>query len=139
MKRTILSFSILSFPILSCAIMVTVAFAFIAGSACAAPITMQIRGPGSQLSTIAVSGLKSLSGDDDHHISSEFITTLRKDLELSGYFRIIDPHAYGEDPQSSAFELGQLNFEDWRSISADFLIKGSVAADASGIKLTAYL
>jgi len=64
--------------------MLAFAFAFIAAPAVAAPITMQIRGPGSQLSTMAVSGLKSLSGDDDHHISSEFINTLRRDLELSG-------------------------------------------------------
>jgi TolB protein len=92
--------------------MLAFAFAFIAAPAVAAPITMQIRGPGSQLSTMAVSGLKSLSGDDDHHISSEFINTLRRDLELSGYFRIIDPHAYVEDPQSSGFELGQFNFAD---------------------------
>jgi TolB protein len=122
-----------------CAIMFTIAFAFVAAPTCAAPITINIHGPGSQLSTIAVSGLKSVSGDDDHHVSTEFINTLRKDLELSGYFRIIDPHAYVEDPQSSGFELGQFNFADWRSINADFLVKGSVTADASGIKLTAYL
>jgi TolB protein len=134
MKRTILFFSILA-----CAIMLTVAFAFVAAPAFAAPITIKINGPGSQLSTIAVSGLKSVSGDDDHHISSEFISTLRKDLELSGYFRLIDPHAYVEDPQSSGFELGQFNFADWRSINADFLVKGSVATDGGGIKLTAYL
>ena len=100
---------------------------------------MTIAGPGSQLSTIAVSGLKNSGGDDDHRISSEFIATLRRDLELSGYFRIIDPHAYVEDPQSSGFELGQFNFADWRSINADFLVKGSIAADGSGVKLTAYL
>ena len=131
--------SILSFQIRSCAIMLTVAFAFIAAPAMAAPITMEIRGPGSQLSTMAVSGLKSLSGDNDHHISGVFVNTLRKDLELSGYFRIIDPHAYVEDSQSSGFELGQFNFADWRSINADFLVKGSIAADGAGIKLTAYL
>src|SRR5712672_3110038 len=131
--------STLSFPIMPHAITLVIALAFIAAPAAAAPITMEIRGPGSQLSTMAVSGLKSLSGDDDHHISSVFINTLRKDLELSGYFRIIDPHAYVEDPQSSGFELGQFNFADWRSINADFLVKGSVTADGSGIKLTAYL
>ncbi len=125
--------------ILSCAIILGIVFAFVAGPASAAPITIRIAGPGSQLSTIAVSGLKSLGGDDDHHISSIFITTLRRDLELSGYFRIIDPHSYIEDPQSSGFELGQFNFADWRSINADFVVKGSVAADNSGIKLTAYL
>jgi TolB protein len=103
------------------------------------PLQMTIRGPGSQLSTIAVSGLKSLSGDDDHRTSGDFVKTLSRDLELSGYFRILDPHAYIEDPQTSGFELGQFNFADWRSINADFLVKGSIAQEGGGIKLTAYL
>lgn len=129
MKRTIF-----------CCAIIFAAFAFLARSAlAAAPITITIAGPGSQLSTIAVSGLKSLGGDDDHRVSNEFIGTLRRDLELSGYFRIIDPHAYIEDAQSSGFELGQFNFADWKSINADFLVKGSIAADASGIKMTVYL
>jgi TolB protein len=119
--------------------MLGIAIAFIAGPAVAAPITITIKGPGSQLSTMAVSGLKNLGGDDDHRVSGVFVSTLRKDLELSGYFRIIDPHSYIEDPQSSGFELGQFNFADWRSINSDFVVKGSVAVDGSGMKLTAYL
>src|SRR5208337_3418224 len=106
------------------------------------PITITIAGPGSQLSTIAVSGLKNLGGDDNHEVGSAFVDTLRRDLELSGYFRIIDPHAYIEDPQSSGFELGQFNFADWRSINADFVVKGSVSAGGAtgaGVKLTAFL
>ena len=100
---------------------------------------MPIKGTGGQLSTIAVSGLKNVGGDDDHRVGSAFVGTLRRDLELSGYFRIIDPHAYIEDPQSSGFELGQFNFADWRSINADFVVKGSVNAGGQGVKLTAYL
>jgi len=105
----------------------------------AGPITITIAGPGGQLSPIAVSGLKNLGDDDDHRIGSAFVGTLRRDLELSGYFRLIDPHAYIEDPQTSGFELGQFNFADWRSINADFVVKGSVGAGGPGVKLTAYL
>ncbi len=105
----------------------------------AAPIIIDINGPSGQLSPIAVSGLKNLGGDDDHRIGNAFVGTLRRDLDLSGYFRLLDPHAYIEDPQSSGFELGQFNFADWRSINADFLVKGSVNASGGGLKLTAYL
>jgi TolB protein len=125
-----------------CALLCAIVFA-LAGRAAAqaggGPITMTIAGPGSQLSTIAVSGLKNLGGDDDHHVGGAFVGTLRRDLELSGYFRIIDPHAYIEDAQTSGFELGQFNFADWRSINADFVVKGSVDASGGGVKLTAYL
>src|ERR1700738_2009317 len=123
--------------VLICAIVFAQA---LAGSAAYAEhIVIDINGTSGELPPIAVSGLKSVGGDDDHRIGNAFVSTLRRDLELSGYFRIIDPHAYVEDPQSSGFELGQFNFADWRSINADFLVKGSIAADSSGIKLTAYL
>jgi TolB protein len=128
----------------ACALLCAIVLASIPGRAVAqpaggGPITITIAGPGSQLSTIAVSGLKDLGGDDDHRVGSTFVGTLRRDLELSGYFRIIDPHAYIEDPQSSGFELGQFNFADWRSINADFVVKGSVSATGAGLKLTAFL
>jgi len=100
---------------------------------------MHIGGPGGELWPIAVSGLKNLGGDDDHSVGSAFVGTLRRDLELSGYFRLIDPHAYIEDPQSSGFELGQFNFADWRSLNANFVVKGSVTGSGASVKLTAYL
>jgi TolB protein len=117
---------------------IAMVLAFATAAAYGAPITITIAGPGSQLSTIAVSGLKNLGGDDNHEISDAFVHTLRRDLELSGYFRIIDPHAYIEDAQSSGFELGQFNFGDWKSINADFLVKGSVNSSGNGVKLVAY-
>src|SRR5271156_2194482 len=123
------------------ALMCAIVFAqALAGSAAgAAPIIIDINGPGGQLSPIAVSGLKNIGGDDDHRIGNAFVSTLRRDLDLSGYFRLLDPHAYIEDPQTSGFELGQFNFADWRSINADFLVKGSVSASGNVVKLTAYL
>jgi TolB protein len=125
----------------ACAIVCAIAFALSSGRAAAqpGPITMPIVGPGGQVSPIAVSGLKNLGGDEDHRIGNSFVSTLRRDLELSGYFRLLDPHAYIEDPQTSGFELGQFNFADWRSINADFLVKGSVNVSGGGVKLTAYL
>ena len=125
----------------TCALVCAIALALSSGRAAAqtGPITITIAGPGGQLSPIAVSGLKNLGGDDDHRIGSAFVGTLRRDLELSGYFRLLDPHAYIEDPQTSGFELGQFNFDDWRSINADFVVKGSVAGGGGGVKLTAYL
>jgi TolB protein len=126
------------FLALACAMVLALATGRAAAQG-AGPITITIAGPGSQLSTIAVSGLKSLGGDDDHRVGNAFVNTLRRDLELSGYFRIIDPHAYIEDPQTSGFELGQFNFADWRSINADFVVKGSTNVGGDGVKVTAYL
>lgn len=121
--------------VLSPILFLCVAFA----SAASAQIKMSIVGPGSQLAKIAISGFKNGGGDDSHQVSSDFVSTLRRDADLSGYFQTLDPHAYIEDPQNSGFELGQFNFADWRSINADFLVKGTVTASASDVKVTAYL
>jgi TolB protein len=124
--------------ILELKLWVAIVLLFVPAAAIAQPLQMEIVG-GSQLSSVAVSGLKSLGGDDDHRLSNQFVTTLRRDFELSGYFRLIDPHAYIEDPQTSGYELGQFNFADWRSINADFVVKGSIAQNGQDVKLTAYL
>jgi TolB protein len=122
------------------AALVVLALAAAVRPAAAAPITINIIGPGSQLSPIALSGLKSLGGgDDDHRISRDFISTVNRDLSLSAYFRIIDPQSYIEDPQQSGYELGSFNFADWRSINAAFLVKGAVEASGQQVKLTALL
>ena len=84
---------------------------------------------------IAVSGLKDQGGDSDHKVSSVFVATLMRDLKLSGFFSVIDPHAYIEDPQTSGYDIGQFNFADWSTLNAQFLIKGSVRRE--GLKITA--
>jgi TolB protein len=79
-----------------------------------------------RVSPIAVAELKNLGGDDDHRVASVFNSTLVRDLKLSGYFHVIDPHAYVENSQTSGYDVGQFNFADWSSINAEFLVKGAV-------------
>ena len=63
------------------------ACAMTVATAAHAQIKMNIVGPGSQLSSIAVSGLKSLSGDDNHQVSGAFVATVTRDLESLGIFQ----------------------------------------------------
>ena len=100
-------------------------------------ITMRIVGP-EQLSPIAVSGLKNLGGVDDR-LSTAFTEILQRDLKLSGYFRIIDPQTYIEDPQKSGYDLGQFNFGDWSSINVEFLVKGAIKRDGPNVSLEVML
>jgi TolB protein len=99
---------------------------------------IQITGAG-QLYPIAVSELKDLGGDPKHTVSRVFNTTLTRDLQLSSFFRIIDPQAYIEDPQASGYDIGQFNFGDWRSINAEFLVKGAATREAGKVKVEALL
>jgi TolB protein len=104
----------------------------------AQPISMTIEGP-SAAAPIAVSGLKNLGGDESQELSSHFVATLSRNLQLSGYFKVINPHAYIEDPQASGYDLGQFNFSDWSSINAEFLVKGAVSIKGSEVDLVAML
>jgi len=99
---------------------------------------IQITGAG-QLYPIAVSGLKDLGGDGKHSVSRVFDMTLVRDLKLSGFFRMIDTQAYIEDPQTSGYDIGQFNFGDWRSINAEFLVKGGVTRQAGKVTVEALL
>ncbi|MGH7907164.1 MAG: Tol-Pal system beta propeller repeat protein TolB [Candidatus Binataceae bacterium] len=127
-------------PVLPVLVMAAIGLvlAGMAKSASAQPITMTIVGP-SSVSPIAISGLKNLGGDDQQTLSSHFVSTLSRDLRLSGYFRIINPHAYIEDPQKSGYELGKFNFADWQSINAEFLVKGAIENKKGKVSLTAML
>jgi TolB protein len=99
---------------------------------------IQITGAG-QLYPVAVSPLKDLGGDSTHTVSGVFDKTLTRDLQLSSFFRIIDSQAYIEDPQTSGYDIGQFNFADWRSINAEFLVKGAVTRQAGQVTVEALL
>jgi TolB protein len=100
---------------------------------------MVITGPSGQTWPVAVSGLKNLGGDDQQAISSKFDRILSTDLVLSGYYTLVDPHTFIEDPQKSGYELGQFNLDDWKSIHAQFVVKGAVQASGNKVQLTARL
>ncbi len=100
---------------------------------------MNIVGTGGKVWPFAVSGLKNQAGDDQHQVSGLFDRIVSRDLELSGYYRIIDPHTYIEDPDKSGFDIGQFNFADWSSINAAFLVKGAVEVNGPKVRVTAML
>ncbi|HKV53498.1 MAG TPA: hypothetical protein VJN94_02550 [Candidatus Binataceae bacterium] len=99
---------------------------------------LQISGAGQEY-PIAVSGFKNLAGDDDHKVSGVFDATLIRDLKLSSFFHVIDPHAYIENPESSGYDVGKFNFADWSSINAEFLVKGAVNRQGGKVTLEALL
>ena len=105
----------------------------------AAQVHMDITGAGGRTWPVAVSGLKNLGGDESQAVSSKFDRILSRDLMLSGYYTLVDPHTFIEDPQKSGYELGQFNLDDWKSIRAEFLVKGAVQVSGGKVQLTARL
>ncbi len=108
-------------------------------AALAQPIHMTISGPGSTAAPIAVSEFKNLGGDEQGTLSGNFVRVLRRDLELSGFFSIVPPKSYIEDPQNSGYDLGKFNFADWSSINAEFLVKGAVSSQNGQVSVEALM
>ena len=109
------------------------------GVARAERLHMTFNQPGATVAPIAVSEFKNLGGDDQGTASHDFVRILRRDLELSGFFSIISPKSYIEDPQNSGYDLGKFNFADWSSLNADFLVKGAVTVSGGQVSVEALM
>jgi TolB protein len=71
-------------------------------------------------------------GDNDA-TNRELWSTVKRDLEISGWFSVIDPNAYVE-PSSAGIKPGEFSFDNWKVPGASVLAKTSVAADASSVR-----
>ena len=84
-------------------------------------VLIEIGRPGERAVPIAIPMPKG-SGPND-----EFWTVVRRDLELSGWFRVLDANASLE-PTTAGIRLGEFDFADWRPTGATILAKTSLAA-----------
>lgn len=98
----------------------------------------EIVGQGGQKFPIAVSPLKNLAtAADTAKLSEGIADAMASDLDLSGWFRVLDRSAYIENPQSTGIALGAFDFKDWSTIGAEGLVKGgfSVQGDDLTVEL----
>ena len=97
-------------------------------------VTGEIVGQGGQRFPIAVSPLKNLGANtaDSSRISTGIADAMVHDLELSGWFRVLDRSAYIESPQSG-ITLGTFDFRDWSTIGAEGLVKGGFSIQGDEI------
>ena len=103
-----------------------------------AAVTGEIVGQGGQRFPIAVSPLKNLGANsvDSGRVSTGIADAMVHDLELSGWFRVLDRSAYIENAQSG-ITLGTFDFKDWSTIGAEGLVKGgfSIQGDEITVEL----
>jgi TolB protein len=64
--------------------------------------------------------------------------TMQKDLDLSGFFEIIDPKGYIESPGKCGGPEATV-FSDWTAIGTEGLVKGEVSIDRGQITARLYL
>jgi TolB protein len=106
--------------------------AVVAASPAHAVVTGAIFGPGSASFPVAVMPLKNLGGDTGG-LGTRFAQILSRDLDLSGYFRLIDPKTFIEDPQTSGLTAGEIDFVGWGALGAQALVKGGISVTGDTI------
>jgi len=98
------------------------------------PARAQVRGtivgPGATSYPIAVSPLKGADGD-------RFADIVARDLDLSGFFKVIDRGAYIEHEDPVAADA--INFENWKTVGALALVKGTIERASDGVVVEARL
>lgn len=65
--------------------------------------------------------------------SEEFWGVVKRDLELTGYFRIIPPEATTE-PSGTGLRPGEFDFSDWRTVGAAILAKTGAQLSGSSLR-----
>jgi TolB protein len=70
--------------------------------------------------------------------AKEFYEVLTRDLNLSGWFNIVDPAGYVE-PAGTGIQLGQFRFEDWDVIGTTVLAKTSLSMSGGKLRAEAWV
>lgn len=74
-------------------------------------------------------------GGDTEEIAETVQKTLRRDMELSGWFKVLPDDSYFFDPSEEGMGASSINFQNWFETSAQALIKSSVRTTGDSIVL----
>ena len=98
-----------------------------------AVVTGSIFGPGTAKVPIAVVLLDDLGGVRD--AGARFTDVLRHDLEISGYFQLLDPASFPERPPSLDLTVAGTDFTGWEATGAQAVVKGAIHKQGGGVSM----
>lgn len=105
------------------------------GSTAFAQTDLYVRGAGKLIPL----GVPRLCAQGEERDPSDSIpATIRKDLDISGFFEILDPKGYIEAPGKCGGPEAT-TFSDWTVIGTEGLIKGQIVVDDGRIRAQLYL
>jgi len=97
-----------------------------------AVVTGSIFGPGSESFPIAVVPLRDQGGDAGGALGQRFAKALSRDLDLSGYFKLVDPKTFVESG-NAGLTAAETDFVGWAAIGAQALVKGGVTVNGDAV------
>lgn len=105
-----------------------------------AKVYINIYQAGIKKARIAVPDLKNISTYGQHpEISGIFARIVRHDLSVIGYFHIVNPLSYLEDPQFSPINADMIDYTDWTVLNAQYLVNGEYMTENGSLTIKANL
>jgi len=103
--------------------------AILVPAAAGARIYVPIDQPSDQKFPIAIADLRGSDG-------AKIADIIRNDMELSGYFRVLDPDAFKAVARKEGVSIDTIKFSYWTAIEAGALVKGEIKSDGGKLNVT---
>lgn len=105
-----------------------------------AKIYIDINAPSFRRIPIAVTEFKNLGTAPDREGHSQKMTeVIKNNLNFTGFFELLNPASFIEDPNRAGIAEESIDFKDWATIGAEALIKGGIIFDGQRITVEARL
>jgi TolB protein len=97
-------------------------------------VVIVVGGAKKDLFPIAIPDIKVTSGTDKDKYGRNLAQVLRDDLELTGYFKVLDPKSFGVvDLDKDGVEAKEVDFKAWELTGAQGVVKGLSSLDGSSL------
>jgi len=101
-----------------------------------AKVYIDINAPGRRRFPIAIANFINLAeSEDGRGLAQTISTVLIDDLEIAGFFNILDPRSYIEKAPAEELDPTKIAFGDWSVIGAEALVKGAYRTNGNNVEL----
>ena len=100
--------------------------------------TIEVSAPGQQVISLAITRLLPM-GASRSNVAQEFQSVLKSDLEMSGLFRFVNSAAFLSDADQLTLESAQVDFEQWRMLGSEAVVKGGYSLENGRLLVEARL
>lgn len=101
---------------------------------------VNINNPFYKKAPIAIPEFLSVSGSaNERKIAENIADELARILKFTGYFKLVNPDAFLEEPKINGIDEARINFRNWTVIGADLLVTGSVLEEDGKIAVELHL
>ena len=105
-----------------------------------AKIYIDINAPSFRSLPIAIADFKNFSDSNDRDGHGwKIAEVIRKNLDFPGFFDILNPASFVEDPNRAGVIEERIDFKDWSTIGAEALVKGGIIIEGQRLTIEARL